>query len=423
MTKSDSLLGRLRAIGADDREIWALLNFNFPGAGQSSIGNGKIALLEDGSEDKRLVTISHKHGKLTGILPGTALQSHDDQGHFIEKAKTELAPTYGSHVLSRHLFTTYPLQEVFSWKDRLRLRPCSPTTIIGKGRNWYHEGMQPLRLPHEPDPSLGPPYPLLMEVRVDKSPNHWIEANRGMALLDTFQYALTLLLVGDVRYAIFPNEEIWAAMKADRPEPEYHIVTPGFGDPEGGMHDDFPDCQSPTAQLYQQSNYYERLWPGDTTLKIPATLASHLEKLFQLPGTSLRKFRRACYWYSLGIQHRAAQTLSIPAFSAAIECLLPQPRASNCGECGKPNGLGPSKLFKLHLDRYGKVSPELEKQSSSLYDVRSALLHGRRASVIDYGMFSFDNDSRWHNILMWSVARRSLIGWLEDSDREVWHLK
>jgi hypothetical protein len=413
LNKAAKFLERLRGLCVDDDEVFALFSFHFREATQSTAGIGSIEFRAPDSPTI-LVRINYDQGRIKEIQPHTALTTEKDQNAFIEQARIELSPTHGSHVLSRYLFSNFQLVQSFRWKDVLRLRPCNPNARIGSGRDWFRAAFEPCPGSTSTSGDSGPPYPFLMEVRVSKSPNFIIEANRGLKLLDTLQYALSVFLVGDVQYAHFPNGPIWTTQKGDGAEPEYHLVMPGFGDPDGGQHDDFPSITAAEAALYEGGDYYERLWGQEARLPLPTTLEQHLDAVFSLSKEDFNKFRRASYWFALGLQNRNAETQSIPAFSAAIECLLPSVSRNACSECGKPVGPGPTQAFKDHIDKYGQVSAELNKQAATLYAVRSALVHGRHASSIDQSFFSFETDRRWRTLLLWLVTRRSIIGWLED---------
>lgn len=169
--------------------------------------------------------------------------------------------------------------------------------------------------------------------------------------------------------------------------------------------------------MYKASDYYERLWFEE--LHIPSTLGGHLSTFHTLAPHIVDAFLRACYWHALGIQFNAEPSLAIVAFATAIECLLPRPSRKTCSTCGKPVGPGATQLFNRHVKRYGKVLASLEKQRSSLYDVRSALVHGSRASRVDLDFMSFQVKDRDRLLLLALVAQRSLINWLEDPKRLV----
>jgi hypothetical protein len=59
-----------------------------------------------------------------------------------------------------------------------------------------------------------------------------------------------------------------------------------------------------------------------------------------------------------------------------------------------------TQLFNRHLKRYGKVLTSLEKQRGSLYDIRSALVHGSRASRVDIDLMSLQETDRDRLLLL-----------------------
>ncbi len=106
-------------------------------------------------------------------------------------------------------------------------------------------------------------------------------------------------------------------------------------------------------------------------------------------------------WFAQGVQFRSIETIGIPSFSASIECLLPQSEEI-------------TKNFDALVERYGGLTADTKPLAEQLYGVRSDLIHGSFAHSSDTGIISFKNDDDWQTMLMWMVAKRCLIGWLED---------
>jgi hypothetical protein len=109
-------------------------------------------------------------------------------------------------------------------------------------------------------------------------------------------------------------------------------------------------------------------------------------------------------WFAQGVQFRSIETVGIPSFSASIECLLPRSEEIK-------------KDFDAIVERYGQLTDITRPLAKQLYAVRSDLLHGNFAHSSDTSMFSFKKDDDWQTMLMWMVAKRCLIGWLEDAVR------
>jgi hypothetical protein len=321
-------------------------------------------------------------------------------------------------VVSRVLFAERQLNGVYLWNDVVRLSPCPDTAPIGKGLDWFDHGLpSSLGGGH-----LGPPFPFLLEVRIQRSPNPFLESNRVLRELDVYQYLFTLLLVGNIRFAHWPSGRLWALLKRGE-LPENNLVHPGFSTNEDGRNDDFPVREYGPAPVFAGDNYYDYLWPQDSQLQVPSSLGADLHLFQSLPREMANAFVRACYWYALGIQFRSELSLATVAFSTAIECLLPRPTSPHCKECGKPLGPGPTQLFKRHVKRYGTVIAALLGRRNSLYDVRSALVHGSHASRVDIDFMSAHRYSEDHLLLLEIVSRQSLINWLRDPERATWYLR
>jgi hypothetical protein len=261
----------------------------------------------------------------------------------------------------------------------------------------------------------------LLEVRIPRSPNPFIESARTLRFLDQYQFLLTLFLTGNVGVVHWSPSPVWVLLRSKNGTTENHLVYSGFSTTENGRLDDFPKTYWPEAPVYTASDYYERLWPREEELHIPSTLGGHLSTFHTLDRPNTAAFLRACYWHALGIQFNAEPALAIVAFATAIECLLPSPRRKTCSTCGSLAGPGPTQLFNRHLKRYGNVLASLEKLRGSLYDVRSTLVHGTRASRVDIDFMSLQDRDHDRILLLALVAQRSLINWLEDPKRESWH--
>jgi hypothetical protein len=411
-----TLLDRLREVVGDERELEAVLSFAADGGVRYGLA-GAIVYLTAKSKGEVFASATYKHGRITSIDPGPSLLSAQAQDALVERARTETAHNHGTVVVSRVLFSQRQLNGVYLWNDVLRLSPCPSTAAIGQGLDWFDHGLPS----NFGSGHLGPPFPFLLEVRIQRSPNHFLEGNRKLRQLDAYQYLLTLLLVGHIGLAHWPSGRLWTLLKRGD-LPENNLVHPGFSANEDGRNDDFPVRENGQAPVFEGDDYYERLWVHDSELQIPSSLTTDLQLFQSLPRKMASAFVRACYWYALGIQFRSEPSLSTVAFSTAIECLLPRTTSLRCKECDKPLGPGPTQLFNRHIKRYGTVIAALHGRRKLLYDVRSALVHGSHASRVDIDFMSAHRHSEDQLMLLEIVSQRSLINWLRDKERATWHL-
>jgi hypothetical protein len=409
-----TLLDRLRDCVPEDREIEAVLSLAAGGATRGGQA-GLVEYLTGTPDGEVYARVRYKRGRIKQIDPGPPLISASAQDALVERARTEAAQSHGTFVVSRVLFAERPLNGTYLWNDTVRLSPCPPTAPIGKGLNWFDQGLPS----HVADVHLGPPFPLVLEVRIQRSPNPFIEGSRTLRQLDTYQYLFTLLLVGHIRYAHWPSGGVWAMLKRDG-LPENHLVHPGFSTNEDGRQDDFVVREHGPAPLFEGDDYYDYLWSRDAELLLPASLEADLLRFHSLPRKLVSVLLRACYWYALGIQFRSEPSLATVAFSTAIECLLPRPSSLRCKQCGKPLGPGPTRLFNQHVKRYGTVIAALQGQRKALYDVRSALVHGSHAARVDIDFMSPRHHFEDHCLLLEIVSQRSLVNWLRDPERTTW---
>lgn len=406
-----ALLSRLRACVPDERDIPALLA-DAAGGGQRVTRAGVAEFLTSGPEPVVFARLRIKDGLIDRLQPGPGLGSQSAQDQFVARASVEGAQTHGTLVTRRVLFAQIPLRGSFVWRDRLRITPCPRGAHVGRGLDWSERA----RLPLEGPGHLGPPFPLVLEVRSFRSPNAFLETNRYLRDLDTYQHLLTLFLHGRIRYAHHQSERQWTSVRR-RNRIEYHLLYPGFDSGLDSRSDDFARRRVRRAPIYSGPDYENHLWGQDEQLHLPDKIDSDLETYEELPHGIQRRFNRACYWYSLGTQFHNEPSLSTVAFSTAVECLLPRPSTSSCPSCGKPTGAGPTKLFNEHLKKYGILPDSLHARRDAIYAVRSALVHGSHSKRTDDNFFG-SVDSFIDPLLIELVVRRSLLGWLRDAGRK-----
>jgi hypothetical protein len=395
------LLDSLRQLTPDDHEIYALLHEGFDGSqsiGRS--GNQELVFHAREYPDDPYLTLRFKGNRITGLTPGSRL-TKQGQMDLVQKATTALHEDAGSHVVSRYIFAERPLKGQFRVGDILRLRPPPPDTVFGSGLDDWYKLTDPLN--RRLEQHLGPPYPILMEIRVKKSSSLMLQSLWLMREIERCQNALTLLLGADIKYAHFPSGPLWISIFKEQ-RMENHLLRTGFSDPHGGQHDDFPATDEPNVGTYDGTDYYSRLWVWDTELLIPKTLDRHLKLIRLLDMEQANRFHRACMWFAQGVQFRSIETICIPSFAASIECLLPRSNQIK-------------KDFDTIIERYGQLTDGTKPLAKQLYGVRSDLVHGSFAHSSDTSMFSFKCDNDWQTMFMWMVAQRCLIGWLQDPER------
>ena len=362
-------------------------------------------------ENSVYAAVKFKRGRITEITPGPALMSRSAQDTLVQRATNEAAHVHGTITATRVLFSERKLSGHYAWKERFRINPCPTNVPIGTGLNWVAQA----HMDNWGEASDGPPYPFILHVHVPDSPNPLLRSSRTMRELDTYQNLLTLLISGYIRTLDGLGGRVWALVKGENGI-ENHLLHSGF------TAGDETDVNSVVAApFYQGDDYYNHLWVRDSEILIPPLIERDLETFQSLDADDAQVFRRAMYWYALGIRNRKESALPTVAFSTAIECLLPRRSRERCSTCKSQLGPGPTYLFKAHLARYGTIPESLHAQRSALYAVRSALVHGSFAASIDTDVFSAGDDTFVNDMLLELVTRRSLINWLRDPTRKTWH--
>ncbi len=171
------------------------------------------------------------------------------------------------------------------------------------------------------------------------------------------------------------------------------------------------------ARLPASEYYTQRGISVGQTLSLPDSFERLLDTYFACSRDDRDRFMRASFWFQYAqrvgtISHSGAFT----ALVSAVEALLPPPaESSNCPQCTRPLGIGPTKRF---VDFVEDHAPGLDAaQRRKLYALRSALSHGGALLHSDrYGWsggMTGTSVSEWANqFAMWQVVRLVLVSWL-----------
>ncbi len=410
------LLSELKHVVTDQRDIvWVLAA---QGWGRVARGEeGQLIFTTAGTPPEVFAEAWTEHGLVTRLEPGSSLRTQDAERTLIERARFESAHSHGFTVYRRTLFSRLPISGSFRWGDSVQLRPCSGDIAIDEPQGWMldRDVLRSLLPRHD-----GPPFPMILEVRVPKSPNRWIEENRWRQRLDFWQNTFAVFVPGDIGYwQIGHPDHVWTSVIEDGVARNRLAMQAFSGEPtqSSALADPEP------AALDRSENFYDRISSTFSELTFPDSLPNDLGVLEKLSDDERSAFARASYWFSVGVRARSEQNraVAIVAFSAAVECLLPKLKASKCPCCGKTKRPSITNLFKRHLSKFATApNKELENIQKRLYDTRSALVHGSYAPDIDIGPFSPARDDTTHSSLEW-WARKSLINWVRASDRSKWH--
>ncbi len=378
------------------------------------VSTRRLEFYRAGGVDNVFATLClNKAGVVEDISPGPALQSRQAQLSLIAQARADTDRSHGQIVLSRVVVADCPLEGYVQAAQEIRLGPCPESAPIGRGLDAF-EQRWPWRAT---EPHLGPPYPLLLEVKVPRSPNGILETNWGMRKLDEAQNLLGLLLMGHPRPMVSGATKVWVYVNRDGAT-ENHLLSPGFTTGAAGRQDDF--LQSGAAAVpYTGVDYYLRLWPAGHSLVAPGSLQADIKKYYLLGDKERIDFLRAAYWYNEATELRQRRPAAMIALATAIECLLQAPSGPACSECQKPTGPGPTRQFRDFLDHYTSLPPALEKRRRDLYSIRSNMVHGGHGVPSDLDFFSGSKHGDDDLMLMDLAVQTALIAWLRDDGRAI----
>jgi hypothetical protein len=403
-----TMIEHLKKAGISDEEI--INAFQFKAGGYTKNGKRSYSF---GSSKKPETFWGEIHfnskGELYKIVPGNQLASEKSQLDFVKNTQNDIHGNHGHLILHRILFSQKPLNGKFQWKDDFRIKPCLNNSQIGKGLAWGVDDLGPF----DTNKHLGPPFPLILEVRTKRSPNSLIETNRYLEALDLYEWLLRLLIPHIQGSPVSTSQPKWMVLQKEN-IPEYHLAYEGFNAHESELEtgDFFSTSSIPDAPRYNgTTEYYNHLWVNSNEIELPTELENYLEAYDALTGESKDNFRRSLFWFNSGLRLYNQQELSLIPFVIAIECLLPNPSNEVCKTCKKPTSDGPTKLFNDFLKRHLSLPENIDHFKKSIYPKRSIMVHGRFARAADQGFFSIEEFTE-SEIVFESFIRRSLINWL-----------
>jgi hypothetical protein len=167
--------------------------------------------------------------------------------------------------------------------------------------------------------------------------------------------------------------------------------------------------------------YYTNGGMDGSVLRVPADLDDSLCRYRDLDAQHRAKFDRATFWLDLASrQWTTSVSASFASLVSAVESLTDRGITHHafCGQCQKswPHEVpGPTEKFRSFFDTYAPGAA-LSERRSSMYGVRSAILHGSDLLLLDQDLaFGFDptdfNQRELHHEL-WSITRLALRNWL-----------
>lgn len=404
-----TMLEHLKKAGFSDEEI--INAFQFRAGGYSKNGQRSYSFGDSKTPETFWGEILfNAKGKLHKIVPGNLLSSEKSRLEFVESTLSDIHGDHGHLITHRILYSQKPLKGKFQWKDDFRIKPCLDDSQIGRGLAW---GIDDLGLV-DTNKYLGPPYPLILEVRTKRSPNRIIETNRYLEALDLFEWLLKLLIPHIQGSPVSRSgQPKWVLLQMNN-RPEYHLAYEGFNAHESELEtgDSFLPSSIPDTPRYKgATEYYNHLWGTSYEIELPNEMEKYLEASEGLSGEAKENFRRSLFWFNSGLKLYNQQELSLIPFAIAIECLLPNSSSEVCQICKKPIGDGPTTLFNKFLKEHLSLPENIDHLKKSIYPKRSEMVHGGFALAADQGFFSIKKFTVTE-IVFESLIRRSLIHWL-----------
>jgi Apea-like HEPN len=409
----NNFLNSLRRLGLDEDIILELL-----GTGKSNWHThselGRI-YYRDSETEKAFFEVKIRNGSIAELKLGPAC---DDNllNNILSFANELVHPTSGFSVLSRILLSDAEPKGQFFYQDKFRIRPALQDINVSSGLDWF-ENTQGNMFDHIGYKAYGPPYPLLLEVKVPNHSVHRLHRVLGLKALDEYQNLVSLLVRGVRPLKANAMQRQWVAIRPQSStQNEYHLVSPSIFIRSDAVSVPWLDVGESRMPEIPDAEYHDRLpssLPSEVSLSCKTR--ERVDRYEKLVGLNKKSLNRSAYWFATGLGQVGDVSASLVSYATAIECLLSEPVGHPCDKCGKPTGEGPTQKFKKFLEKYAPVSNGLKSHRKKIYDVRSLLVHGRFASEVDVLGQSLMRDETSPVLVPWLV-RKALCNWLSISE-------
>jgi Apea-like HEPN len=319
----------------------------------------------------------------------------------------DLLKTAGDKVVREVLFSSFPVDGFFRFKDKLQIRPI------------------PAESPKPPSRSFGE-QPFLLEFRISESRNVFVTSIRRAREIRLLGATLAALLEGVITVNSHVMRSHWVNVPVNGPGEPLKLesrclagqyIWPGLNAPSN----DFSSVQEfpAIAQITGQTYYMRGRQLVGRSLEIPDTLGKLLSTFFSLPPEEERKFVRAAYWFSQAKSaYLNSKSYQYIALVMAIETLAnDRSSAKKCPKCRRDLGNGPTRAFQQFLERY---TPDFENGRAlkrELYTLRCRLSHGSHllledmdSPLIPLAPMAVEEMNRGD--LMYNLVRIALVNWL-----------
>jgi hypothetical protein len=312
------------------------------------------------------------HGQIEKIFSGELL-SKQELRELLEQVECDLRDEQIAEYGAEILFAHRPVTGAFRFKS-------IPMQIL----------QAPAKAPRPPHASGDHPVVLEYPIRSYRTPDVRNLRRRKNAI--EWTWVLNALLRGSIKYSGSRLRQMWA-IKHLESDPfwaqEFYIV-PGFQ----GIISHLSKQESllpvvPTKSYFGGARARANL-PIDTFF-LPDDLDDLISAFVKLDGNRRRRFlRSAAAIYMAGELWNVSISSFFLACVQAIETLVDRPPAIPCPTRRKARGPGPTKLFRQFVEKYCLSSDVDQTVVQNLYDVRSALTHGRYLFQLDEAPWSLN---------------------------------
>ena len=395
--KKDNLFEILHGPEVEQLELEQILLEHF----HTSMGLSSSEITYPGHERDYALRLTYDRSQLVEIIAGPRF-SATDVDTLRERIEKELLAPAGMRVGRVVLFSSVPVTGHFRYRDVFQLVPV------------------PAGAPR-PNFTMAE-HPFFLEFHFRTSPNGSIRHIRRAILERDLELVVSGLFEFSIRSHGRMARHHWVVPQQDFTEPwisaylQEMYTWPGLALEDDNLSD---TRTVPRLAEVPRADYYTRSGIGaERVLEIPANLESFLERFFSLSREDREAFLRACFWFQHArTAYSYSRSAAFTAAVSAVEALMPDVKGPEvCEKCGRPIGVGPTKLFIEFVERFAPGGAT-EGDRRKIYSIRSKLSHGGSLLPSDRRIWSPglrpDHIVEWDDIgTAWRLVRTVLVNWL-----------
>lgn len=308
----------------------------------------------------------------------------------------------------RVILSHRPLNGFIEVQDHFSLFPAADFAEIA---NMVSSPLLDRRLERNgPNAKFGPPFPILMQVKIPKYLNMEWELDNPNRHVEIYCNLVCLLFHQLEPFLRQNSDGVWICESGDDlARVHYRIAQQAFGFSETASLENYINAGGKRAPVFAGESYLDSV-PYPKEVCSPDFLQQFFTNYEHLNERKKADFHRASFLFWQAKQIRGFGGDPNPTYVSAVECLMEEQNKEKCLTCGIKNR-GLTQSYKDFLSTFASSSEEVLREQARMYDTRSKSVHGKHILSVDDHSFSSDQQAIDAVLFPW-LTRKALINWL-----------